>query len=110
MCSLRIGFFCLLFFACTTPSQGRVKARLYDASYYPPYTTTSFVMVDNVPIVQTMYYPAEYILWFDIGEKDGMPAYVSRSDYESALIGASYDITYSNGEGCENIRRVTQFN
>ena len=67
-------------------------------------------MVGKTPVYTPIYHPERCILWFDVGEEDGMPAYVSRSMYERMQIGANYDITYSNGEGCANIRHVTQFN
>lgn len=96
----------LVLFACTTPTPVRKVSRLYGAQYFPPNTMFLWVGEGLIPLDD----PEQYILWFDVGEKEGVPAYVSRSIYVSAQIGASYDITYSNGEGCTNTRHVTQFN
>lgn len=109
-CLSRFAWTFLVLLACTSATHQRKVARLYAYKYVPPYSVTTFIFIGNFGIPTSTYYPEAYILYFDVGEEYGVPAYVSRSTYEGARVGANYDITYSNGEGCQNIRHVTNFN
>ena len=82
--------------ACGSGEMHRTTAQAFEKRYIPPYITYQPIMIGKMMTLLPVHHDAEYIVYFDVGEKYGVPAHMTSSGYEAIVIGAFYDITYSD--------------
>lgn len=88
---------CVLATASCSASEVRCEqARAFKAEYRPPHTDFLPMPINGGVWIMPMDAPEEYIVWFDVGLEDGVPAYGTWV-YTSIPVGSTRDITYTTG-------------